>query len=56
MFEEYADLFRDEVGYLPGTYLMKENPNLTPVVNPPQHIPVAMQKKVKQELQRMQAV
>lgn len=56
VFEEYAELFRDEIGDLPVTYSMKVNPNMTPVVNPPRRIPVVMQKKVKQELQRMQAL
>lgn len=33
---------------------MTLNPKVTPVVKPPQRIPGAMQKRVKQELQRMQ--
>ena len=55
VFEEYADLFRDEVGDLPVTYSMKVNPEVTPVVNPPRRLPVAMKERVEKELQRMQA-
>lgn len=56
VFEDYADLFKDEVGDLPVTYSMKIDPNVAPVVNPPRRIPVAMQGKVEKELQRMQAL
>ena len=56
MFQEYADLFKDEVGDLPVTYSMKVDPEITPVVSPPRRIPAAMQKKVEQELQRMQTL
>lgn len=56
VFQEYADLFSDEVGNLPVTYSMKVDPNVTPVVNPPRRVPAAMQKRVKLELERMQAL
>ncbi|KAL0157384.1 hypothetical protein M9458_048630, partial [Cirrhinus mrigala] len=50
---KYADLFKDEVGRLPVTYSMKIDPTIPPVVRPARRIPVAMQDKVKKELQRM---
>lgn len=50
MFQEYADLFEDELGHLPVTYSIKVDPDVTPVVN------AAMQKNVQLELQRMQAL
>lgn len=53
IFQDYADLFTDELGDLPVTYSMKVDPNVTPVVSPPRRVPAAMQKKVEQELQRM---
>ena len=56
VFEDYADLFKDEVDDLPVTYSMKIDSNLAPVVNPPRRIPVAMQGKVEKELQRMQTL
>lgn len=45
MFQEYADLYKDEVGDLPVTYSMKIDPEITPVISPPRRIPAAMQKK-----------
>lgn len=56
VFHEYTDLFKDEVGDLPVPYSMKLTPNVSPVVNPPRRVPVPMQKRVKEELQRMQAL
>lgn len=31
--QEYADLFKDEVGDLPVTYSMKVDPEITPIVS-----------------------
>lgn len=56
VFQEYADLFIDEVGNLPVTYSMKIDPAVTPVVNPLRGVPAAKQKRVEQELKRMQAL
>lgn len=53
IFQDYADLFRDEVGTLPITYKMTLSPEAQPVVRPARHIPVAMRDKVKAELDRM---
>ena len=52
-FEDYADLFSDELGSLQVTYHLKLDPSVTPVVRPPRRIPVAMMDKVKAELQTM---
>lgn len=41
------------MGRLPVTYSMKIDPTIAPVIRPARRIPVAMQDKVKQELQRM---
>lgn len=54
IFEEYKDLFKEELGDLLVTYSMKLAPNAVPVVNSPRRIPVPMLQKVKKELQRMQ--
>lgn len=56
VFYEYADLFKDEVGGLPVTYSMKLTPNVSPVVNPLKTRSCSHAVKVKEELQRMQAV
>lgn len=53
IFTEYADLFKDELGKLPMTYSMKIDPDVQPVVRPARRIPVAMQDRVKAELERM---
>ena len=50
---KYSDLFDDKLGKLPIVYKMKLNPDVPPVVRPPYRIPIAMQDKVKQELDRM---
>lgn len=52
-FNDYAQLFNDELGSLPVTYHMKLDQNVTPVVHPPRRIPVAMMDKVKAELENM---
>ena len=53
IFTEYADLFKDELGKLPVTYSMKLDPEVHPAVRPARRIPVAMQDRVKTELERM---
>ncbi|KAG1933834.1 hypothetical protein F2P79_020360 [Pimephales promelas] len=53
IFTEYADLFKDELGKLRVTYSMKIDPDVQPVVRPTRRIPVAMQDRVKAELERM---
>ena len=51
---QYKDVFSDELGELPNTYSMTLDPAVQPVVRPPHRIPVAMQARVKTELNGMQ--
>ncbi|KAL7865172.1 hypothetical protein SRHO_G00104190 [Serrasalmus rhombeus] len=53
---EYKDLFREELGELPVTYSMTVDPNIQPVIRPAHRIPIAMQERVKAELERMQSI
>lgn len=53
---KYKDLFSDELGKLPLTYSMTVDSGVQPVVRPPHRIPVAMQERVKAELERMQQI
>ena len=41
------------IGLFPGECKIHLDPSVTPVVNPPRRIPVALRDKVKQELDRM---
>lgn len=54
--EEYKDLFTDELGELPITYSMTIDPSVQPVVRPAHRIPLAMQDRVKAELDRMETL
>lgn len=47
---EYMDLFDCDLGELPIKYKMKINPEIKPVLCPPRRLPVALQDKVKLEL------
>ena len=51
--EKYKELFDDNLGELPVVYSMKVDSNVTPVINPPRKIPIAMEKNVKKELDNM---
>ena len=42
--EKHKDLFDDNLGELPVVYTMKVDSNVTPVINPPRKIPIAMEK------------
>lgn len=53
---EYKDLFTDELGELPITYSMTTDPTVQPVVRPAHRIPLAMQDRVKAELDRMESL
>ena len=50
---EYADLFDEQLGTLPATYIMRVDPTVSPVVKPARKIPQTMEKKVKEELDNM---
>lgn len=52
---EYPEVF-EGLGCLPGTYHIKIDPNVTPVVQPPKRIPISLKKKVKEELKRMEQI
>ena len=50
---KYKDLFDDHLGKLPVVYVMKVDSSVTPVIKPPRKIPVALEKTVKKEFDRM---
>ena len=54
LFDEYSDVFGDEMGKVPIMYRIKLNPNVTPVVMPPRPIPIAVKDRVKKELDDME--
>jgi hypothetical protein len=49
---DYSTVF-DGIGLLPGECVIHVDPTVTPVVHPPRRIPVALEDKVRQELNRM---
>ena len=49
---QYAKAFQG-IGLFPGECTIHLDPSISPVVNPPRRIPVALRDKVKQELDRM---
>ena len=53
VFEQYKDLF-EGLGFLPGEHKIKLKTDAVPVIHPPQKVPVALQKQVKIELERME--
>ena len=56
VFTQFKDLFSMELGELPVTYSMTLDPSIQPMVRPAHRIPVAMQERVKAELERMQSI
>ncbi len=48
-FEEFKDCF-EGIGCFPGEYRITVNPDVPPVVHPPRRVPVALQDKLKKEL------
>ena len=53
IFTKYKDRFDDELGELPVVYKMKLNESVSPVIKPARKVPIAMEQKVKEELERM---
>ena len=53
IYECYGSLFNGSLGKLPVEYRMKLDPNVKPVIRPPRRIPIAVQDKVKAELDRL---
>ncbi len=51
--QTYKSLFDGELGSLPVEYSADLDPNVTPVIRAPRRIPIAMQEKVKEELEAM---
>ncbi len=51
--QEFKSLFDDKLGKLPIKYKMTLDPAVQPVVKPPRKIPLAMEKAVQHELDRM---
>ncbi|KAL9983140.1 hypothetical protein ACROYT_G005272 [Oculina patagonica] len=51
--KKYEDVF-DGIGCLEGTYQIKIDPYVSPVVHPPRKIPFTQREKVKEELDRME--
>ena len=49
----FKDLFDNQLGKLPVEYRIKVDQEVKPVIRSPRHIPVAMQGKVKSEIDRM---
>ena len=52
LIEEYADVFKG-IGLFPGECTIHIDPSVTPVVHPPRRVPVALRKRLKEELQNM---
>ena len=53
--DEYPDLFTG-LGCLPGKHSIKIDPGVLPVIHPPRRVPVALRDKLRQELDRMEAL
>ena len=53
MLNEYKDLFQGNLGNLPVVYKMRLDPNAIPVVRPACKLPLAMEKSVKRERERI---
>ena len=53
VFEQYKDLF-EGLGRLPGEHKIKLKTDAVPVIYPPRKVPVALQKQVRIELERME--
>ena len=53
MITEHGDLFDEQFGSLPAMYVMRVYPSVPPVVKPARKTPLAMERKVKEELDNM---
>ena len=53
--DDYPDVFKDELGQLPGEAHFITDPSVTPVVSPVRRIPVSLTEKVKNELDHLSA-
>ena len=50
---EYRDVF-EGIGLFPGECTIRTDPDVPPVVHPPRRVPLALQDKLKAELERME--
>ena len=48
--DDYPDVFKDELGQLPGEAHFITDPSVTPVVLPVRHIPFSLTEKVKNRM------
>ena len=51
--DDYADVFDNKLGKLPGKAHFQVNPNICPVVSPVRRIPISLKAKVKAELDNL---
>lgn len=55
LIEKYAEVFNTtKLGSLPGTVHLKIDLDVTPVVSPIRRVPVALKRKLKEELDHME--
>lgn len=53
LMQEYSDLFHC-LGCLPGEHTIRVDKNVPPFINPCRKVPFALQKPMKEELDRME--
>lgn len=51
---EYAEVFKKDIGTLEGCVTLQVNPHATPAILPARKVPIALTEPVKQELKRLQ--
>ena len=51
--EEFRDVLSDDLGRLPGEHSLTVDPTAIPVIEPARRVPVALQSKLKEELERL---
>ncbi|XP_060084332.1 uncharacterized protein K02A2.6-like [Ylistrum balloti] len=51
--KQYGHVFKG-IGCMPGTYSIKVDPNVKPVIHPPRKIPIFLKERVKEELESME--
>ena len=51
--QEFSDIFKDELGSLPGMIHLTVDPDVTPHISATRKIPVNLKRKIKMELDAM---